>query len=272
MRKPIPACAAAVLSIATPAQAQVTNYSVTGDHASGTFALNYDGSNYSLNSADLRVGTWFTTSNASVAPNKAGLQIGGDAGGGALNFTDTEPDFAIGFLPDLTSQTDNILYALGGDQFGFVTLTQTGTSGSVTNYSVTGDQISGTFSLDFDGTNYSLSALDLFLGTQFTTVNTALAPNKAGLQIGGDAGGGALNFTDTEPDFAIGFLPDLTSQTDNLLFAQGGDQFALVTVDQVPPPGVPEPSTWAMMLLGFGAIGVSVRHRRRREIARFAGA
>jgi len=27
-----------------------------------------------------------------------------------------------------------------------------------------------------------------------------------------------------------------------------------------------------MMLLGFGAIGVSVRHRRRREIARFAGA
>ena len=29
--------------------------------------------------------------------------------------------------------------------------------------------------------------------------------------------------------------------------------------------GVPEPSTWAMMLLGFGAIGASMRIRRRKE-------
>jgi hypothetical protein len=29
-------------------------------------------------------------------------------------------------------------------------------------------------------------------------------------------------------------------------------------------PAVPEPSTWAMMLLGFGAIGLSVRHRKTR--------
>ncbi|HET6941946.1 MAG TPA: PEPxxWA-CTERM sorting domain-containing protein [Sphingomicrobium sp.] len=36
------------------------------------------------------------------------------------------------------------------------------------------------------------------------------------------------------------------------------------------PPGVPEPSTWAMMLLGFGAIGFSMRHRRRAEFAQIA--
>jgi len=30
-------------------------------------------------------------------------------------------------------------------------------------------------------------------------------------------------------------------------------------------PGVPEPSTWAMMLLGFGAIGGMMRARRKRE-------
>jgi hypothetical protein len=29
------------------------------------------------------------------------------------------------------------------------------------------------------------------------------------------------------------------------------------------PTGVPEPSTWAMMLLGFGAIGVAMRRKRR---------
>jgi hypothetical protein len=30
------------------------------------------------------------------------------------------------------------------------------------------------------------------------------------------------------------------------------------------PAGVPEPATWAMMLLGFGAVGVAVRRRRAR--------
>ena len=32
--------------------------------------------------------------------------------------------------------------------------------------------------------------------------------------------------------------------------------------------GVPEPSTWAMMLLGFGAIGASMRYRRRKASLR----
>jgi len=33
-----------------------------------------------------------------------------------------------------------------------------------------------------------------------------------------------------------------------------------------PGGGVPEPSTWAMMLLGFGAIGLTVRRRREQEL------
>ena len=32
-------------------------------------------------------------------------------------------------------------------------------------------------------------------------------------------------------------------------------------------PGVPEPATWAMMLMGFGAAGVGVRSRRQRGVA-----
>jgi hypothetical protein len=34
----------------------------------------------------------------------------------------------------------------------------------------------------------------------------------------------------------------------------------------VPPPAVPEPATWAMMLLGFGATGLMMRRRNRRTV------
>jgi len=37
-------------------------------------------------------------------------------------------------------------------------------------------------------------------------------------------------------------------------------------------PAVPEPATWAMMLLGFGAIGYSMRSARRKTKLRYAAA
>lgn len=39
-------------------------------------------------------------------------------------------------------------------------------------------------------------------------------------------------------------------------------QFATTTV-----PSVPEPATWAMMLMGFGAAGMALRRRRPRQLA-----
>ena len=38
--------------------------------------------------------------------------------------------------------------------------------------------------------------------------------------------------------------------------------FDNITFGSVTPGGVPEPSTWAMMLLGFGAVGFAMRRRR----------
>ena len=35
----------------------------------------------------------------------------------------------------------------------------------------------------------------------------------------------------------------------------------------VPPPAVPEPATWGMMLLGFGVVGYAMRRRRSRSFA-----
>lgn len=51
---------------------------------------------------------------------------------------------------------------------------------------------------------------------------------------------------------------------------QSGLAFAGLTIDSVPidPPGaVPEPGTWAMMILGFGAVGGAMRSRRRNRVS-----
>jgi hypothetical protein len=41
--------------------------------------------------------------------------------------------------------------------------------------------------------------------------------------------------------------------------------FDVLNVSSAVVQGVPEPSTWAMMFLGFGAMGLAIRRRRRAE-------
>lgn len=62
-------------------------------------------------------------------------------------------------------------------------------------------------------------------------------PNRLSLQISPPAGAGAVSFA-TSADPLAG--------------------------------AVPEPATWAMMLMGFGAIGVAMRRRRRASAPKFA--
>ena len=47
--------------------------------------------------------------------------------------------------------------------------------------------------------------------------------------------------------------------------ASGGKNYLLGSVTLT--PAVPEPATWAMMLVGFGGLGVAIRYRRRRLAA-----
>ena len=44
----------------------------------------------------------------------------------------------------------------------------------------------------------------------------------------------------------------------------GYDVTVSLTPNTAPPPGVPEPATWALMMMGFGGLGASLRHNRRR--------
>jgi hypothetical protein len=59
-------------------------------------------------------------------------------------------------------------------------------------------------------------------------------------------------------------LGSTTTHTISLLDGQGVSNAQIFATGQT--PGVPEPSTWAMMLMGFGATGFAVRRSRRKAL------
>ena len=62
----------------------------------------------------------------------------------------------------------------------------------------------------------------------------------------------------------------LTGGPVTLAFAQnaGGDQFRGSIIDSIVVTAVPEPATWALMILGFGIVGSALRRRRRQVSAK----
>jgi hypothetical protein len=62
-----------------------------------------------------------------------------------------------------------------------------------------------------------------------------------------------IGFTSTSP---------ITSVT---IDSPAAYDFDLITVSEI--PGVPEPSMWALMLVGFGGVGATMRTRRNRTLA-----
>jgi hypothetical protein len=85
-------------------------------------------------------------------------------------------------------------------------------------------------------------------------MNGALVGTSSVVQNRNDIGDQSISFSGTNFD-SFSFTYESVSGTPSEL-AEIIDDVSFVTVSAVPEPG-----TWAMMLLGFGAIGWSLRRR-----------
>lgn len=94
------------------------------------------------------------------------------------------------------------------------------------------------------------------LGVSFTTADLL------GFDISGTSGLGFFNLND-------GFFSiDLNTGAATRIGTIGSG--SLIGLSLAPAGAVPEPGTWAMMLIGFGAIGATMRRRRRSVTAKLA--
>ena len=104
-----------------------------------------------------------------------------------------------------------------------------------------------------------------FLGGSLTGLLNFTSSGGMPATVGMDGFGIFLGPNQTSGDnvsvFYLGFDDQITAQDDN------HDDF-IVRATVLPP--VPEPATWAMMLVGFAGVGVAMRRRRRADWIRQA--
>jgi hypothetical protein len=137
------------------------------------------------------------------------------------------------------------------------------TVGGVTTINFGQNPVSSTFSGSFSLTNTLSGIYSIILGSSSpgVTFDTATLSGMGNT-------------------YTLGLFPDDTSlKLQPTLIGSGNYVFSFtghagpsgtMTGNVTISPALPEPATWAMMLLGFGAMGISIRNRRRQRSAQIA--
>lgn len=94
-----------------------------------------------------------------------------------------------------------------------------------------------------------------YQSSSFGNATFALNANTLGFQLNNIASG----FGPT--DFTVWFIAD-NAGTATFSFLDLGNDNVGIVIDNLVLAAVPEPSTWAMLILGFGVIGAAARRRR----------
>lgn len=163
---------------------------------------------------------------------------------GSLGRFAAEPDSSNHVAIDLNGvlNNNNATNVYGIGSCGFATGTPPQSSNAIAGCMSNGDLWTAT--ITYDGSLLNVLLSDPAEGTTFNAITdlaidiaSYLGGNTAYVGFTGSSGAGWEN-------------EDITSW-----------QFADTAVLPPPPSGVPEPSTWAMMILGFGLIGGMARRR-----------
>ena len=135
-------------------------------------------------------------------------------------------------------------------------------SAAVYRYDVTGD---ATFSFDLDDQDLFIYEPGNFAIYTFGATPDAVGFGDASVGGGfllGNLDGGALLFISIGPQlYADGPVPSLLTGTFKLGNPFGGPGGYTLNVTQL-AAAVPEPGAWALLILGFGAVGAALRRAR----------
>jgi PEP-CTERM motif len=149
-------------------------------------------------------------------------------------------------------------YALGSLGFNFKILL---TSGTVTDFTVGG----------FSGYDVSVKQCSV-VGCEgiTTTTGAGIAATSASRSAdGNDITYFFTGLSDTNHSGNLQIFTDATSFVDELVSLQDANGHTFSIDAAGPAPAVPEPSTWAMMILGFAGIGF-MAYRRKSKAALIA--
>ena len=141
-------------------------------------------------------------------------------------------------------------------------------SGNLINNSPTDitNQVDAIASLDgdftFNGDFNSLISGTLENGDELHFGQTLFGQTIIGAHFG--------NVSGTAGDVSVFWLFDFGAAGVDFITLDDTMGFSNAALYTTGAPGVPEPATWAMMLLGFGAAGFAIRRRRRPAIMQMA--
>lgn len=138
-----------------------------------------------------------------------------------------------------------------------------GTQGALTSTNVTDWTLNlndGTSTFTLDGRNNSQLVVD---GSGFTATASGLFFNFAGSGIAlfqNPSIGSGVNFMCLAANFCGGGANRVSISVSQ--FGGGFSQVGVQQVASLASGGVPEPATWTLMILGFGAVGGAMRRRQ----------
>jgi hypothetical protein len=194
------------------------------------------------------------------------LVVNGGFEAGTFNPTVAGYDVIAAGGTDLTGWTVGNSLAWG---FGAGDINTNGGSGYVDLTGLGDNGAHGTLSQVLATTTGQLYTFSIF--TAFANPNVGITVTVGGVPLVLTGTAGTYSGTTATWGQLTGVFTATSASSALTIAGQPGESFLIglddVSVAGPDATGVPEPATWIMMLIGFGGIGLSMRHVRRKKLA-----